>query len=200
MSTNLHEELPNLLPADGIVQYFGQLLPPNTADVYFHALMEEIAWAHDEVIMFGKKITTKRKTAWYGDAQLAYTYSNVTKAALPWTASLLDIKTLVEKASGETYNSCLLNLYHNGEEAMGWHSDNERDLKKHGAISSVSLGAKRKFVFKHRQTNEQVALHLAHGSLLVMEGATQDHWLHRLAPSKKVREPRINLTFRTIDR
>jgi len=108
------------------------------------------------------------------------------------------IKDKVEKASSETYNSCLLNLYHNGEEGMGWHTDNEKELKKEGAIASVSFGAVRKFAFKHKKTQEKVELTLDNGSLLVMKGTTQSHWLHRLPPSKKITTPRINLTFRTI--
>jgi alkylated DNA repair dioxygenase AlkB len=110
----------------------------------------------------------------------------------------LKLKDKIEEASGETYNSCLLNLYHNGEEGMGWHTDNEKELKKEGAIASISFGAPRKFCFKHKQTEEKVDLLLDHGSLLVMKGSTQSHWLHRLPPSKKINSLRINLTFRTI--
>ncbi|HAV54098.1 MAG TPA: alpha-ketoglutarate-dependent dioxygenase AlkB, partial [Aequorivita sp.] len=104
----------------------------------------------------------------------------------------------IETISGETFNSCLLNLYHSGAEGMGWHSDAEKDLKKNGAIASVSLGAERKFALKHKQTKETVSLNLEHGSLLLMKGTTQTHWLHRLPPTKKIHDPRINLTFRTI--
>jgi len=98
----------------------------------------------------------------------------------------------------KTFNSCLLNLYHSGEEGMAWHSDAEKDLKKNGAIGSLSLGAERKFAFRHKQTKEKVELYLEHGSLLVMKGTTQTNWLHRLPPAKKVTALRINLTFRTI--
>ena len=103
-----------------------------------------------------------------------------------------------EEALGETYNSCLLNLYHHGEEGMAWHSDGEKDLKKDGAIGSLSFGAERKFSFKHKKTKQTVSLILEHGSLLVMKDNTQTHWLHRLPPTKLVRNARINLTFRTI--
>lgn len=105
---------------------------------------------------------------------------------------------MVEKVSGETYNSCLLNLYHVGEEGMGWHSDDEKELKKDGAIASLSFGAERKFQFKHKKTGDQVDVFLEHGSMLLMKGTVQTHWLHRLPPTKKVLKPRINLTFRTI--
>jgi alkylated DNA repair dioxygenase AlkB len=111
---------------------------------------------------------------------------------------LIPFQTSSEKETGETFNSCLLNLYHNGEEGMAWHSDGEKDLKKDGAIGSLSFGAERKFAFKHKQTNGKIELILEHGSLLVMKDTTQTHWLHRLPPTKKVTIPRINLTFRTI--
>ena len=118
--------------------------------------------------------------------------------ALQWTAGLLELKELAEKTTGEVYNSCLLNLYHDGSEGMAWHSDGEKDLKKNGAIASMSFGAERKFSFKNKKTRENVSLILQHGSLLVMKDSTQSHWLHRLPPAKRISKPRVNLTFRTI--
>jgi alkylated DNA repair dioxygenase AlkB len=168
------------------------------ANSFFHGLMKNIPWENDQHIIFGKRIVTKRKMAWFGDEAFAYTYSQVTRTALPWSNHLMELKSLVENNSGETYNSCLLNLYHAGEEGMGWHSDDEKELKKDGAIASLSLGAERKFQFKHKRTNDQVDVFLEHGSMLLMKGAVQTHWLHRLPPTKKVLNPRINLTFRTI--
>ena len=188
----------NLLPAGGIVNYYGKILTQDQADLYFDRLANSLEWQNDEAIIFGKKIITKRKVAWYADEKFPYTYSKVTKYALPWTKELLELKTMAEVKSGETYNSCLANLYHNGSEGMAWHSDGEKDLKKHGAIASISLGAERKFAFKHKQTKELVQMQLEHGSLLVMKGTTQTHWLHRLPPTKKVFGARVNLTFRTI--
>ena len=192
------EKTKNWLPEDGTVNYYGKLLNKNEADFYLNKLLETIEWRNDEAIIFGKKIITKRKVAWYGEKPFEYTYSNITKYALPWTKELLELKTIIEKETGETFNSCLLNLYHNGEEGMAWHSDGETDLKKDGAIGSLSFGAERKFSFKHKQTDNKVELILEHGSLLVMKGTTQKHWLHRLPPTKKVMRPRVNLTFRTI--
>ena len=188
----------NWLPKDGIVNYYGTILPPQKANFYFEKLLESISWKNDEAIMFGKKIITRRKVAWHGEKPFEYTYSNTSKYALPWTKELLQLKELIEKETGETYNSCLLNLYHNGEEGMAWHSDGETDLKKNGAIGSLSFGAERKFAFKHKETKEKVELILENGSLLVMKGTTQTHWLHRLPPTKPVSKPRVNLTFRTI--
>jgi len=194
------EQPRNLLPRDGVAEYYGPVMSIDQADQFFEALLTGIDWRQDEVVMFGKPITTKRKVAWYGDQPFTYTYSNATKTALPWTPELLALKAIVEQESGETYNSCLLNLYHDGSEGMAWHSDGEQDLKRNGAIGSLSLGAERKFAFKHRQSKESVSQILHHGSLLVMKGATQHHWLHRLPPTRVVHTPRINLTFRTIVR
>lgn len=189
----------NLLPGDGTVTYYGKLLPIGEADHYLERLLATIEWRNDEAVIFGKKIITKRKVAWYGDRPYEYTYSNTTKSALPWTKELLELKALIENETGERFNSCLLNRYHTGEEGMAWHSDGETDLKKDGAIGSLSFGAERKFAFKHKQTKEKVELVLEHGSLLLMSGTTQTHWLHRLPPTKKITAERVNLTFRTME-
>lgn len=188
----------NLLPYDGIVNYYGKIFSATAADQYLNALLNHIEWKNDQAVIYGKLIITKRKVAWYGDKPFAYTYSNITKQALPWTEELLQLKAMIEQQTGETFNSCLLNLYHTGEEGMAWHSDAEKDLKKDGAIGSLSFGAERKFSFKHKQTAEKVEVYLEHGSLLVMKGTTQTHWLHRLPPTTKTNLPRVNLTFRTI--
>lgn len=188
----------NLLPYGGVVNYFGKIMNQGQADFYFKKLFETIEWRNDEAIILGKKIITKRKVAWYGDRPYEYTYSQIPKRALPWTKELLELKIFIENETEEYFNSCLLNLYHNGEEGMSWHSDAESDLKKDGAIASVSLGAERKFAFKNKQTKEKVELLLAHGSLLIMKGTTQTYWLHRLPPARLIITPRINLTFRTI--
>lgn len=192
------ELIENLLPCDGEVLYYGPIFSKAEADAYYVQLLDEIEWVPDEIMMFGKLIITKRKVAWYGDAGIHYTYSKKTKTALAWTPLLLSLKALVEAKSGTTYNSCLLNLYHEGKEGMGWHSDDEKEMLKNGAIASVSFGAVRKFAFKHRTQPYKTDILLHHGSLLVMKGSTQTHWLHRLPPSAKIKTPRINLTFRTI--
>ena len=188
----------NYLPHGGTVNFYGKIFNQQSADFYYGALLETIPWQNDEAFIFGKKIITKRKVAWYGDEAFSYTYSNNTKTALPWTDELVTIKQIVEEKSGETFNSCLLNLYHSGEEGMAWHSDAEKDLAKEGAIASVSFGAERKFCFKHKESSEKIELLLPHGSLLIMKGETQKNWLHRLPPTKKISNSRVNLTFRTI--
>ena len=189
----------NILPFDGEAIYYGPVIPRELADQYYQTLYDDIEWRNDEAFIFGKHFVTKRKVAWYGEKPFPYRYSNTTKIALPWTEELKQIKNTIEETSGETYNSCLLNLYHSGEEGMGWHSDGEKELKKHGAIASVTLGAERKFAFKHKKTKEKHDVILQNGSLLVMKGTCQENWLHRLPPTKKVKMPRVNLTFRSIE-
>jgi alkylated DNA repair dioxygenase AlkB len=189
----------NYLPYDGIVNYYGKIITEAEAEKYYSNLLSEIEWKNDEAVIFGKLIYTKRKVAWYAVEGFEYTYSNRTKKALKFTQDLLYLRNLVEVKTGETYNSCLLNLYHSGEEGMAYHSDGERDLKENGAIASLSLGAKRKFSFKHKVSKERVDFILEPGSLLVMKGETQKNWLHRLPPTKLVKTPRINLTFRSIE-
>lgn len=189
----------NIISQDGDVNYYGEIISQIESDFYFTTLFTEIDWRYDQAVILGKHIETKRKVAWYADKPFSYTYSNITKYALPWTNTLQALKVLVENKTGEKYNSCLLNLYHDGSEGMAWHSDGEQDLKKNGAIASLSFGAMRKFAFKHKQSKQVVSLNLKAGSLLVMKGDTQQHWLHRLPPTKKVRDARINLTFRSIN-
>lgn len=202
--SSLLDEPINILPKDGVVNYYGEIMPLSDSDYYFELLFNTIAWRHDQALVLGKIIETKRKVAWCADTidgkPFAYSYSGVTRYSIPFTEELLLLKKLVEEQSNESYNSCLLNLYHSGEEGMAWHSDGEADLKEQGAIASLSFGAERKFAFKHKLSKEVVALQLKPGSLLVMKSTTQQHWFHRLPPTKKVSEPRINLTFRTIEK
>lgn len=195
-NTNNHSL--NLLPFDGEVYYYGSVFHSDEADNYFVNLMNKIEWKNDEAILFGKHIITKRKVAWYGDYRYSYTYSKTTKDALPWTEDLLKIKSLIEKVLNYKFNSCLLNLYHTGEEGMAWHSDDEKSLDRHGIIASISFGAERKFAFRHKKTKQVIPINLEAGSLLTMQGTTQDYWLHRLPPTKKVSTPRINCTFRNM--
>lgn len=193
------DPLINLLPSDGLVFYYGQLMTQQEANRYLTILLKTIEWKNDEAVIFGKHIITKRKVAWYGDHPFNYSYSHITKQALEWTEELLVLKKTVEEKTKETFNSCLLNLYHNGAEGMAWHSDGEKELKKNGAIASLSFGAVRKFAFKHKQTRDTIPLLLENGSLLVMKGSTQTHWLHRLPPTTRIIGARVNLTFRTIN-
>jgi alkylated DNA repair dioxygenase AlkB len=192
MNTNTQ----NLLHQDGIALYYEKAIPENKIKQLFDELLHHISWENERVVMFGKEIITKRKVAFYSDPSIAYTYASRTKVGLPWKETLVTLKNMVESITKEKYNACLLNLYHNGEEAMGWHCDNEKEIVANSSIASLSIGASRKFSFKHKVTKETISIQLENGSLLEMKGPIQQHWWHSLPKSKKVTESRINLTFR----
>lgn len=198
MELDLQEaDLPrNILPSDGESIYYGQIFSRQQAEDYMRLLLEGIPWQHDEAAIFGKHIVTARKVAWFGDAHYDYTYSGRTRTARVWTPELLAIKTEVERLGGSHYNSCLLNLYGDGKQGMGWHHDDEKGLGPNSDIASVSFGVTRRFDFRHKTTKEKVSLHLQPGSLLIMRGRTQSCWQHQIPKSTKILEPRINLTFR----
>ena len=186
----------NLLPFDGIVNYFPFAFSPEEINHYFEYLHKEISWEQDVIKLFGKTYITERKVARYAEKPFIYRYSGQSKTALPFSSTLMDIKLRVEQLTGATYNACLLNFYHHGSEGMGWHSDNEKSISPHSSIASVSLGAIRKFQFKHKSKGQKLDLLLNSGSLLDMRAETQEYWLHALPKSKKVTGARINLTFR----
>ncbi len=188
----------NLLPGDGEVFDHGCIFDDDEACAAFAILHKEIAWQHDEVVINGQRITVARKVAWYGDDAWHYTYSGTTKQALLWTPTLSVLKQRIEVAAGVVFNACLLNLYAHGAEGMSWHSDDEAALGRNTTIGSLSLGATRRFDFKHKRDGRRWSIDLVNGQLIVMSGATQTWWLHQLAKTTKVTTPRINLTFRTI--
>ena len=193
-----NNKIVQVLNRDGRVDYYGKITTNVEANLYFEILLQNIVWKNDEAIILGKHIITKRKTAWYGDSDYLYTYSNTTRRALPWTSELRDLKQLAEKLTETKFNSCLLNLYHDGNEGLAWHSDDEKVLRRNGTIASLSFGAERKFSLKHKKTKQTISIVLEHGSLLVMKDETQVYWLHSLPKTKKIVMPRINLTFREI--
>ena len=186
----------NIIAQDGIALYHEKVLTDEQIKPLYDKLLNNINWENERVVMFGKEIITKRKVAFYSDESIVYTYAGKTKIGLPWKDPLIILKNIVESLTKQTYNACLLNLYHNGEEAMGWHSDNEKEIVVNSSIASLSIGASRKFSFKHKVTKETISIQLGNGSLLEMKGTIQSHWLHTLPKSKKITESRINLTFR----
>jgi alkylated DNA repair dioxygenase AlkB len=181
---------------DAEVYYAPHFFTRAESDLYLQRLTDEIDWQQEEIKMYGKQLPLPRLTAWYGDK--GYTYSGLYNAPQPWLRVLLKIKEKVEAASGNRYNSVLLNFYRNGQDSMGWHSDDEKSLGS--GIASVSFGGERGFAFRHRSRKDQptVKLTLQHGSLLLMQGATQQHWQHQLPKTSRTISPRINLTFRTV--
>jgi alkylated DNA repair dioxygenase AlkB len=188
----------NVLPFDGEAWYYSEILNSERSKYYYDVLLQNIRWKQDEVVIFGKRIVTKREMAWYAISKIPYQYSNITRNALAFTKELLVLKDLAESISAEPFNACLLNLYHDGGEGMGWHSDDEKSIVANSAIASISLGSNRKFVFRHKKTRETISLDLENGSILVMKGSIQQHWQHALPKTKKITQPRINLTFRNM--
>lgn len=186
------------LPKDGSIEYFPRIFNEIESEYLFQKLLNSLNWQPDELVMFGKKIITKRKVAWIGDSNCIYTYSGVKKEPQAWISELLMIKKKAEELSKSEFNSCLLNLYHNGDEGMGWHSDDEPELDQKAPIVSISFGATRKFSFQHKLDKTKHNLFLESGSALLMNSPTQQFWNHSLLKTKLPVGPRINLTFRKI--
>ena len=185
---------------DGELWFMENFLKSEKADLYFTDFVQNIHWKDEEIKIFGKIHPLPRKTAWYGYEGFNYKYSGILSQPEPWTKELLDIKGKIESIVPNTeFNSVLLNLYRNGNDKMGWHADNEKELGINPTIASLSLGGERRFDLKHRTfPTEKLQLQLSSGSLLIMKGKLQHHWLHQIPVQKKITEPRINLTFRTI--
>ncbi|MFT5712510.1 MAG: alkylated DNA repair dioxygenase AlkB [Glaciecola sp.] len=192
---------PNLqsLPlADAKVQYLANWLDNETADSLLYLFQRELDWSEGEIKIFGKKIKIPRLQAWYGDAGTNYAYSGVIMHPIPWHDELQTLKARCEHQCGSAFNSVLANLYRDGQDSMGMHSDDEPELGIEPIIASVSLGEVRNFDFKHKVNGDKFRLPLEHGSLLIMSGKTQQYWRHGIAKTKKQIEPRINFTFRQI--
>lgn len=189
----------NLNLPDADVVYYPHFFSEKKADRYFETLLNETNWQQDDITVFGKTYQQPRLTALYGENGKSYTYSGITMKPLPFTSLLKEIKDLIETITKETFTTVLLNLYRNGQDSNGWHSDDEKELGKNPVIASVSFGAERVFHFKHKNNKElKKSIQLQHGSLLTMKGSTQKKWKHQLPKTKKVDSPRINLTFRAI--
>jgi len=181
---------------DGELALLHQLpLPLSNAEV-FARLLEETAWRHDSVVVYGKRHLQPRLTAWYGEA--SYTYSGLRLEPLPMTPLLAQLRSAVEAATGHRYNSVLLNHYRNGADSMGMHSDNEPELGPQPVIASLSYGATRSFILRHKRSKRTVKLDLADGNLLLMAGSLQENWLHGINKTAKPVGARLNLTFRYI--
>jgi len=186
----------NLLPYDGTAVLHPHAVPD--ADGMFERLLSEIPWKEHEVFVFGRWVHQPRLTAWFGDSDQPYHYSGNSLRPDPWTPDLLKIRDLCQQLAGSRFNSALANLYRNGSDGIAWHADDERELGADPVIASVNLGQERRFDLRHRETGETVRVPLPHGSILVMSGPTQHHWLHQVAKSAKPMAARINLTFRMI--
>jgi alkylated DNA repair dioxygenase AlkB len=187
-----------LLPTDGSAKLFESVLGDSDPTVVMKELYESVPWASQTITMFGKQYEEPRRTAWFGDDGASYTYSGITMTPRAWTPVLQSLRSICEERSESTFNSVLLNLYRDGNDKMGWHADNEPELGSEPVIASLSLGATRRFRFRHRTTKEIVERELHTGSLVVMSGLSQKCWVHEVPRQKRVKTPRINLTFRKI--
>jgi len=185
---------------DADMFYLDRLVLAGSDTEILRRLIAEIAWRSEEVVMWGRKLPQPRLTAWYGDADASYAYSGIQLHPLPWTPLLLDIKTRVEETAGSTFNSVLLNYYRDHHDSIGFHSDDEPELGDRPIIASLSLGAERTFILKHKTLGRlgRVQLRLAPGSLLLMSGDTQRCWRHGILKESRPCGPRVNLTFRQI--
>ena len=191
----------NLLPYDGQVNDLGIVI--DYPSPLFYNLVTELPWQEDIVTLFGKTHVTTRQIVWMGDSDIDYQYSGHTRQTIPWTETVFHVKHHIEQklldlGIDANFNSCLLNYYPSGEDGMGYHADDERELGEQPVIASLSLGATRKFVFKHKKTQDKVELYLESGQLIVMHGDTQSFWKHSITKTKKVTTGRISLTFRQI--
>ncbi len=189
----------NLLPYDGNAVLYPGFLAGAEHSYYLEQLRQHIAWKQEAIKIFGKAVMQPRLTAWYGDEGKAYSYSGITMQPLPWTEPLQALREKTEKITGYLFNSALLNLYRDGNDSMGWHRDNEKELGPEPVIASLSLGAARLFRFRHYQNKKiNIPVVLEPGCLLLMYGATQTHWQHQLPKTKAAQDLRINITFRNI--
>ena len=187
-----------ILPYDGSARLLPTFLPRDASDRVFAAIHSEVPWASHDLVLFGKKMTEPRLSCWVGDTGVSYTYSGVRRAPEPWTKTLDELRYSCEEVTGAKFNSVLANLYRSGDDAMGWHADDEPELGPEPVIASLSFGDERRFDFRHRLSGETINVVLPHGSILVMSGTTQANWKHRIARTKRSTAPRVNLTYRFV--
>ena len=192
----MKQEIINHQNLDIILDKF--FLNQSDANNLYDRCLNDICWQSSAIIMFGKKIDVPRLECWYGDYGCEYTYSGKSLKRFEFPNFLLDLRMLIEKKVNSNFNSVLANLYRDGQDSMGLHADDEKELGYEPVIASISLGENRPIIFQNKKTKEKVTFDQPHGSLLVMQGKTQDHWKHAINKSKKINKPRINLTFRNI--
>lgn len=192
------EPVPLAMPDAEVVFYPGFFAPAD-ADRLLRELLDATAWRQESIRLYGRAVAIPRLTAWYGDEGAGYRYSGIENVPLPWTPALLEVKRAVEPVAGVGFNGVLLNRYRSGKDSVAWHSDDEPEFGEHPVIASVSFGAARAFQFRHKTRRElKTGVELTHGSLLVMRGATQHHWLHQVPKTTRAAGERINLTFRVV--
>ena len=190
--------LNNLAPRDGDVFLLKHYYPASEADALFTTLLIKLVWQEESIRIFGKSVNVPRLTCWYGDPEAVYSYSGVKHEPMPWTPELNAIRQKIQSDFAFTFNSVLANLYRSGQDSMGYHADNEKELGINPVIASLSLGDERLFRLVHNKSKEKLDLVLGHGDLLIMAGSLQHHWRHAIPKTVQLKSPRINLTFRKI--
>lgn len=199
MQQTLFANNDNLLPFDGEVLLYPNAFTSAESDAFLDGLIHEVPWKHEAITMFGRQVMQPRLTAWYGDTGKSYSYSGITMQPLVWTETLLQIKNKADNIAGVSFNSALLNYYRDGNDSMGWHRDNEKELGINPVIASISFGVARKFQLRHYSDKTGLTnILLTHGSLLLMRGETQHYWEHQLPKVKDHMGGRVNITFRVI--
>lgn len=188
----------NLVPFEGELYWLSRFYPQTEADAYFQRFYQGLDWRQEQLFIYGRWLLAPRLIAWYGESQARYRYSGIDHQPHPWTAELVAIRNDLQTVCQHPFNSVLANLYRDGRDSMGCHADNEKELGKNPVIASVSFGDTRLLRFRHAKTGQKLDIELAHGDLLVMAGELQHHWRHELPKTRKLKQPRVNLTFRRI--
>lgn len=197
----------NLLPFKGEVRHFPNVLTSAKEKKLFCSLKASAPWRQESIKIFGKTVAQPRLSAWYADAGAEYAYSGLLLKRNDWSEDLRALKELVQESTGERFNSALLNLYRDGNDYMGWHRDDEKELGANPVIASLSLGTRRDFCLRpwrskrdksSRAGDPKVIIPLEGGDMLLMSGETQHYWEHSLPKRTAAKEARINITFRRI--
>jgi alkylated DNA repair dioxygenase AlkB len=179
--------------------YHPAFFDKKTSDQLLESLLRNIQWKQDKINMYGRELPLPRLSAWYGDTDKPYTYSGITLTPLPWTAELMMIKKRIEEVAGVHFTSVLLNRYRDGQDYVGWHADDEKELGHNPVIGSVNFGATRRFQLRRKDDHQQkTEVELKHGTFLLMQGETQHYWQHQVPKTSQKIGERLNLTFRVI--
>ena len=195
--TNFSFDFKNLLPKDGFLYYLPEIFNAEESAILFETIRTETSWNQQSIKIYGRKVMQPRLTSWVADPEINIRYSGITMEPNPWTESLLKIKKISEEKTNQDFNGVLLNYYRDGQDTMGWHSDDEKELGENPIIVSISFGETRDFQIKHKeQKTLKLNLALEKGSMLIMGGKSQSCWSHAVPRRTRVKDARINLTFR----
>ncbi len=183
------------------VVYLPEFFSAPVGDRLLRSWCATVRWTQPRIRIFGRQVDSPRLAAWYGDRESVYRYSGLVNQPMPWIPELLEIRHYVQRYVKRSFDGVLLNYYRTGQDCMGWHSDDEKELGENPVIASVSLGAPRRFLLRHRRCSDLPVheVNLEHGSLLLMQGATQKNWQHSVPKMRNQDSPRLNLTFRRIN-